>query len=395
MRIFISSHDLIPEKSHLMPWRTLCEVTNHLRNEGHEVTLMSLSGSNQQVVDSRLPDGTRNIRKNTTYLYDDMNQLVKELQPDVIFWPISWRESLVRTHAVAKLNIPLIGYFPGGYYSLKTCFYAVKQMGLKLTKPYLIEAMVPHFLQLFYLKLKGFKRIITMTELTAKHVTGFSWKESEVVYIPAGKELEDDLSNIEALPSDFIQWLNQRSYFLFMGPPSSIRGIYELLKSFELAAQVNSDICLVCLFRSDAKLDSDAIADFIEKMKHRDRVYSIWDSVPKSVLNAFISQCHAVAMPFILVPSEIPLAIIETLQWGKPVISTKQGGTGDFVEQFGLSPEVGDIKGLTNAMVDLFQEEALYQKKCLDVHSVYLQHPNWQEMAQSWLNVAQAVVKKS
>ena len=394
MKIIIASHDVIPEKCHLMPWRTLCEVTTHLRNQGHDVTLISLSEGKQEVLDFRLPYRTRNIRKATTHLYNDLLQLVSELQPDIIFWPISWRESLIRTHIVSSLKIPLIGYFPGGYYSLKTCLYAVKQMGFKITLPYLIEAVVPHFLQLLYLKVKGFKRIVTMTDLTARHVIGFSWKEHEVVYIPAGKELEDDLLNVQALPVDFEVWINQRTFYLFMGPPSSIRGIYELLKGFELAAQNNKDICLVCLFRSDAKLDAEAIANFIDEMKHKDRIYCQWESVPKEILNAFISQCHAVVMPFILVPSEIPLAIIETLQWGKPVISTKQGGTGDFVAQFGLSPEVGDIKGLAKAILDLYQDKALYKKKCLNVQSVYKQHPNWHDMAQSWLEVANSVVKE-
>lgn len=395
MRVLIFTHDIIPEKSHLMPWRTLCEVVKFLQIEGHNASLVSLSDSNKKLEDPLFPRGTLSVNKNITYLYSDLFSLVEEFQPDVIFWPVSWRESFRRTQAVSKLNIPLIGYFSGGYYSIKTCFYALKTIGFKKTKPYLIEAIVPHFIQLFYLKLKGFKRLITMTALTAKHVVGMSWKEEDVICIPPAKELKNDLANIEGLPSAFSDWLGQRIYYLYMGPPSAIRGIFQLLEAFEIAAQENSNICLVCLFRSDAKLDSDAITDFISKMRYTDRVYSIWESVPKSLLNAFISKCHAVAMPFILVPSEIPLAIIETLQWGKPVISTMQGGTGEFVKQFGLSPAVGDINGLANAMIDLYQDKVLYQKKCLDAQAVYQHHSNWAEMSQHWLNIADMVVKVS
>jgi hypothetical protein len=42
-----------------------------------------------------------------------------------------------------------------------------------------------------------------------------------------------------------------------MGPPSMIRGVLEMLDAFDRAAEKHPDICLVCLFRPDSRLDND------------------------------------------------------------------------------------------------------------------------------------------
>ena len=36
MRILIAVHNLIVEKSYLMPWRTVCDVVKCMREDGHE-----------------------------------------------------------------------------------------------------------------------------------------------------------------------------------------------------------------------------------------------------------------------------------------------------------------------------------------------------------------------
>ena len=101
-----------------------------------------------------------------------------------------------------------------------------------------------------------------------------------------------------------------------MGPPGRIRGVFELLGAFEKAADKLKDICLICLFRADGLLDTEKIRGILSKMKNRNRIYTIWESLDIRELYSFIKACHAQILPFILIPSEIPLAIIETIPAG-------------------------------------------------------------------------------
>jgi hypothetical protein len=77
---------------HLMPWRTLCEVTEHLRNFYHDVTLISLGSVKKKIEGDILPQETFEIRKKVSFLQQDLSEIVHAKNPDIIYWPISWRE---------------------------------------------------------------------------------------------------------------------------------------------------------------------------------------------------------------------------------------------------------------------------------------------------------------
>ena len=79
---------------------------------------------------------------------------------------------------------------------------------------------------------------------------------------------------------------------------------------------------------------------------YAERIVCVWQSVGRADLDAFLEACYAVVLPFLLVPSEIPLAIIEAAGHRKPVITTGPGGTADFVREFGLAVPAGHSKAL-------------------------------------------------
>lgn len=376
-----------------MPWRTVCEVTNHLQSMGHNVTLVSLGHKKGEISSSRLPEGTRGeIRKTYTGLQDDLRELLALESPDVIFWPIAWREPHQRIRVVGNLGVPLVGYFPGGCYSLRSSLYAIKRIGFKAALPYLLESVSPKSRQLKCFKDNGFHRLIAMTDVTAKKIAIAGWPEKDVYTIPPGRDEETIGLNASYLPGDFVSWLGNRPYYLFMGPPSGIRGTYELLGAFDIAAEKHHDICLVTLFRSDAPLDEDKIRARIGGLRHRDRVHAIWKRLGKEELDSFISNCHAVVLPFVLVPCEIPLVIIESMGWGKPIITTVPGGTGEFVRGFGAVAKVGDVHSLAQIMVDLVNDQMLYLRKCKATLEKYKNHPTWKQVALEWLGVEKSVI---
>ncbi len=392
MKILVVVHDLITEKSHLMPWRTCCEAVNHLAREGYDAHLLSLGKGKAHLQGGLIPSNTRQIRKKKQWFEQDLNDEISRFCPDVIIWPVSWRENTYRLRVVTQTNIPVVVWFPGGVYSFSACVHAIKVLRFKAILPYLRECLSDKKKRVRTFKKNRVRATLAMTGATARNIVDAGWPSSCSFVVPPGKDKAIAPHN-GSLPDSVGSWLQDKPYYLYMGPPSGIRGIYDLLEAFELAALTNQDIRLICLFRSDAVLDMEDIKNRISAMKSCSRIYCVWESLPRDVLNAYMSSCHAVTMPFIFVPSEIPLAIIEVMAWGKPVITTSPGGTGEFVSTFGISAKVGDKAALAKALIDLEVDRELYEFKCIQSRQAFESHPDWGSVAESWLEVAEFAVE--
>ena len=132
MNILIAIHDLTNDNCHLMPWRIVCEVTKRLNKRGHKTTLVSLSSRYGPLYGERLPGNSVEVRKTLKFLCHDLKRVILGSSPDVIFWPVSWRESRRRHKVVRALGFPAIGYFPGGCYSLRSGILSIRRIGLLL-----------------------------------------------------------------------------------------------------------------------------------------------------------------------------------------------------------------------------------------------------------------------
>ena len=152
MNILIASHDLINEKCHLMPWRTVCEVTQHLQAKGHKVLLISLGEKKEKVKSTKFSFDILEIRKSPNHLHGDLQEIFYGMQPDVILWPIGWRESIRRTRIIGDFGIPIVGYFPGGCYSFQSVLYAIRHVGFRAVLPYMVESICQQVRPLNFLK---------------------------------------------------------------------------------------------------------------------------------------------------------------------------------------------------------------------------------------------------
>jgi glycosyltransferase involved in cell wall biosynthesis len=388
MKIIVAVHELIVEKSHLMPWRTVCDVVLHLRNAGHEVNLLSLGTEKKMLIGYGVPTGTMQIRKKPKQLSKDLNEVIENDQPDIIFWPVTWRENNQKLKVVSTFKIPIVAWFPGGVYSLKGVCYAIKTLGLIRCKPYFFELIANKTQKIKQFKTCNVKAILTMTTTTSLAVVNAGWPNDQCFTVPPGKDLPRKESDLPELDDDFLSWSKRQPYYLYMGPPSGIRGVFELLLAFDIAAQKDPDILLTCLFRSDAKLDMDEIKSLISTLKYKDRIYCTWVSLEKEQLLSFIKSSFAITMPFVLVPSEIPLAIIEAMAFGVPIITTTPGGTGDFVSKFGFAPKVGNVNQLAEVLYSLSNDSDMYNKAIENTKKAFISHPNWKEVSDKWYEIA-------
>jgi len=295
-----------------------------------------------------------------------------------------------------RAAVPIVWYIPGACYLLHQAVRAVPDLGVRAALPFLIQSIYPKRRLLRKLRSPATNLMITASEFNRSAVCRAGWPAGDVFVVPPGKPVQR-LPTTGDEPVIFHaaqRRLAGRPFYLFLGPPTAVRGIRQLLEAFDLLAGRRSDVCLVCLFRSDPGADMAGVRRRVERGPYAERTMCVWQSVGQTDLNAFLHACHAVVLPFLLVPSEIPLAVIEAAGHRKPVITTGPGGTADFVRDFGLAVPSGHRKALARAMLRLLEDGLLHAHKCRQAQRAFAAHPTWDQVAQVWLAVAEKALQR-
>jgi glycosyltransferase involved in cell wall biosynthesis len=391
MRIALYTNDLTQENQRLMPWRMVLEIGRAACEAGHQARVLAgqrcPTGSHWEYDGCPVEVVAKPYLKGEA---DDLQQVIGREGFDVLFWPVAWCDARRQRELRGRVSIPIVWYVPGACYRFGQAVRAAGSLDVKSALLFLLQSVYPkrHLLA----QLRGFRtdHIIAVSEFTRSAICRAGWPAEKASAILPGKPAVPFRRNgEEPAVFDAVQRkLACRPFYLFLGPPTGIRGTGQLLRAFDLVARRRSDICLVCLFRSDPGADVAAVRRRIESERYAKRIICVWESVGKLDLEAFLEACHAVVLPFLLVPSEIPLAVIEAAGHHKPVITTGPGGTADFACPFGLAVPPANSRALAAAMLQLLDDRQLYAGKCDAARRVYAAHPTWEEVAQSWLAVA-------
>lgn len=398
MNVAIYTHDMHNHNRRLMPWRVTVEVAACMERLGHKVVV--LNGvrrtdrtSEDFTVDSLIcvpkPDNRKDV--------DAIAQACRDNRIHVLFYPLGWRSPVERICSLEKRgDVAIVWYVPSAWYHLVHVVKSLPHLGVRATLPYLYQASMPrrHFVR--KLRKTGDRPVITMTDHNKRMLSIYGYPDECITCVPPGKS-PLSLRGAAGPTFEYIKsQVRDRPYFLFFGPPQAIRGTRVLLKAFSRACGKHDDVCLVCLFRSDAGIQTEVLRrEFERSQYYGERLFCVWESVAGAELDAFIRQCHAVIEPFLLVPSEIPLAVIEAAGYGKPVICSDPDGTGHYAKAFGLAVPPGNSGLLETAMLCLLDGTDLYAAKCRAALQTYAQHPTWREVAEAWLAVADRAINQN
>ena len=377
-----------------MPWRTVLEVAKGISKAGHEALVLSgrngASGRNWF-------SGNVEV-KEIGKPYDDCflkTLLLRGRGIDVLFWPVAWHRANHKAKILKKINVPIVWYMPGAHYFVRNVLNSIPHIGMKPALPYLVQAVYPKRYLMKKLTADSKVLMVTMSEFNRRLAIGMGFPSENVIAIMPGKFPFCLFEGGSEVFEKAKQKLQGRPFYLFFGPPTKIRGLNQLLTAFRTVALQCPDLRLVCLFRSDPWVDSEKIRWKIQRTGLAERIICVWKSVSRKDLSVFLNACYAVVLPFLMVPSEIPLAVIETAGHSKPLITTGPGGTSEFAGKFGLTVPAGNSQALASAMMQLLEDKSLYTSKCKMAKETFDSHPTWEDVAGSWLSVAQKAVAKT
>jgi glycosyltransferase involved in cell wall biosynthesis len=190
--------------------------------------------------------------------------------------------------------------------------------------------------------------------------------------------IDTDRWIIEATPeTDY-----SNNYFLYLGSASQIRGFLLLLDAFALLS--DRTIKLKVLARGADEHELTGIKKIIEK-QHIDKCVTVqggWmdlDEIKKKIQSA-----TAVLFPFILVPSELPVSVLETIYCGTPVIISDLAGLTEIAGNAGIVVPHADVKAIASAIKKLHQKKDYQAELKAGCYERRKRIQSWDTVCEKW-----------
>lgn len=377
MTILFYTTGLIPGRERLMPWRTVIEVAKEMQRRGHEVFIINGVATSEDTISYKYEDiCIQDIRKDT----DELSHIAVTLQADALFVECKWRDGIKGFKPLRNLSCRKFAYFTGGVYNLLSVRLLTILGGLSLSRPYWMEYVIPKKLICDRLKQADFDGAIGLTPYTKDKLEAHGF--SRTVCILPGKD------DFEKMPSDnsiVVKYnLKGKRFLCFTGAPSPTRGAQLLLQAIDKSKI--EDLKVVFLMRSDVGSDFTSFNKTYNKLIHKERVVLIRERMTCVQLKAFFEQAWYVALPFIVIPSEIPLTFFEVMSCGTPILTFENGGTSRYLEE-GLLIAKKNLSGLVEGLREAWSDDNLHNYKLSMAKRLMKKHPTWEDVADKWLEL--------
>lgn len=398
MKIAFTTVDLFKGREFLMPWRTVIEVVKRMRLAGIEADVVSVpvSPACECGSSSDMPLVIQELHiKKAPRDFGLFCKFVEDEGYDVIIYPTPWREALKGDFRVfADLKCRKIAYFPGGVYGWVNNLALWKWGGLSVAKPYIIDTLTPYKRFANLMCSCGFEWVVGLSPYTAETVKRAGFEKSNCI-LPG----KDDFDQIPDATSVFERLgLNAgEKYLLFTGAPAPTRGAQVLAEAcMRMTEQSGTDEMpkIIFLMRKDAGSDFSVFQRSFDKIKNKNRVKLILEKVSREELKTLMAHARGVLLPFLVVPSEIPITFFEVLSLGVPIITFDNGGTTAYLRDALLTCKSGCVKGLVTNMRRLWSDDALHKHLSDNALRIMAKHPTWDEVAAQWVGLIKRIDSK-
>ncbi len=378
MKIAIATVDLFQKRERLMPWRTVMEVAKYAQSIDHEVVVLTMSVSD----DVKNYDCDGIPVEVAPRDFAPFAKFIKDNKFEVLYYPTPWREGLKDLSSFCSIKCRKIAYFPGGSVHFDNLLALGKNVGWKAAKPYMIDWVIPFYLTMSKLKQSGFSTVIAQSPYTAD--TCIKGGFQDVRMIVPGK---DDFEKLEESPNILNQLdIKGKKYLLFAGAPAPIRGASLLLRAVDKVVVKDSSVRCLFLMRRDVGTDFKDFENAYTRVRHKENIIISNVKLERDELKTVVAHARAVALPFLLVPSEIPITFFEVLSVGTPVVTFENAGTTDYLGNCVLTSSPGKVDGLVENILRIWQDDTLYEEMKNRALKKMENHPTWDVVAQRWLD---------
>ena len=374
------------------PWNYIYQICSELINSGNAVCVISdgtAKSCQKQKVGSLLVHNVGRIRP---WNYKNIVKVLNKEKTDLIIWSFA-PKSIIFYPLLKNLGRPVILFISIPLYNLLDILNAQKILGRYNLSLYFQNALIPNSLIRHVVNSKIVRGIITLTQKNKIRLIEFGCIKQKIWLIPHGrirnayKKCVTGKTDSQCLktPRQKKSLHNIRS-FLYMGGPEKIRGLSWLIQASGSALLQNPKLRFTILLRTNDEFFTTVIKSECERyglFKH----VTIIDGIlpPQKVIKSII-ECDFVVLPFILVPSEVPISILEAIQAGKPIVGTSVDGIPELIKEKGIVIKPGDSDALKKAILRLAFDDS-YRKKLGGNCKRYMKrYPKWEDSIRKLTN---------
>lgn len=342
MKVCIVCYGLRENNIRLQPWRYISEIAIGLSRRNIDVTIITDGASGKHCVNGVPIIYTERLRKLPFQSNEELISLIKFEQPDIILWSITALDYLY-LNIFKQLDIPIIGVFTGPIYKLSDIIRIGVQEILKnirFLSAHILYASLPSFFIRGLVNSPYFNKIFVMSRKNKEIITKIGGYENKIIHIPTGID-ESDFASPDKSSDKYNSIINKYGLdnnsfnILYFGSPLTIRGIDSLIKAVSNVKNGHPYIKLLILSRRrDDELSREEldIQELILKRGIERNVQIISGFLDKDEVKKFTGFSDLIALPFKIVPSDVPTSILESMAMGRTVISTDVDGIPELLE---------------------------------------------------------------
>jgi glycosyltransferase involved in cell wall biosynthesis len=367
------------------PWNYVYKICKKLRADGHNVVIIT-DGSPQNTKKQLIYDipvyRTSKIRP---WALDTIIEVIENASIHLILWSFTPR-SIAFYYHFKKLGRPMIFFMSVPLYDLKQIIKAQKILGRYNLNLFYQNCLVPKFALRRIINSALVHGIITPTLNNRRKLIQYGCESNKVFYVPHGRDSQcNETSKKYELDTDYLQNIRvlsllrntNKKIILYMGGPQKIRGLNWLITAFSKVIAHKKDIHLIVLLRTDNEADFQAIETQCRENSIYENTTIVHGILSPEEVKAYVATCHFVVLPFILVPSEIPISILESMEAGKPVIATNVDGIPELITNRGIVVQPGDTHSLRQAILKLAIDDSYRRKLSKNCKSYMKHYPTW------------------
>lgn len=329
MKVCLVSSGIETKNCRLQPWRYLLDLGAYVRAD--HIDIVIISDGLPTLAAEREVEGIK-VRRLAHFGGRQMEEAFREEQPDLVFWHLGLTSFL---HLDIPLldDTPIIGIFTSPIYKPAELL----RLGLwqlvrshRLTAAHLLGLLVSGRLIHHASSHRKLAGLITECQTTRDrliergmspeyiHVVRPTISHDWIASTQSQARHEEIRAGLGCSSGDFL--------IGFFGPPSPLRGLSTLIEAVDIARRTNPAIKLLVFSR---RMDGETRAEhrMIERLAAKigaERWLHMETGIqPKAGLIEALSACDSIALPFLLVSSDVPLSVLEAMSLGVPVITTR------------------------------------------------------------------------
>ena len=403
MKVCIVCYGFRHDNICLQPWRYISEIAGGLISNDNDVTIITDDQPDDRFAGFINDIPVIHLEKLRTLPFVPNRKLISIIRsekPDVILWSVGPIDYLYMS-TFRKIGVPLIGMFTGPLYRLTD----ITRLGIReiaanfsILAVHLLYSSLPSFFVRGLANSPYFNKVFVMSQKNRYVLESMGVQDNKIIHVPAGIDEYDRI-----MPDDCDSIIRKYNLdeglfnVLYFGSPATIRGIDSLIRAVSMAAKEYPHVRLLILSRrrgDDLTREEMFIRNLITELGIDDNVQIISGFLDRDDVKRFIAFCDVVALPFKIVPSDVPTSILESMAMGKTVISTNVDGIPELLEDDrGFVVEPNDDNGLVQKIISCITDSDM-PRSMGERSAVYMQtYPVWDEVSKTVADEAAGILK--